>query len=121
MTESKVQAQVAEVWVASNGDGQLEMFGMSTRLCVRQTEPVEVPLVPDTKPENLGHDMRNQPVVPLRMKIVWDVLERANDAGDEVVIGACRRVIEANLKGWQKHRAFVVDDFRLVMAFAFAP
>jgi len=57
----------------------------------------------------------------LRMTIVWGVLKGAMDARDEVVIGACWRVIEANLKGWRRHRAFVVDDFRLVMAFAFAP
>jgi hypothetical protein len=60
-------------------------------------------------------------VMSLRMTIVWGVLKGAMDARDEVVSGACWRVIEANMKGWRRHRAFVVDDFRLVMAFAFAP
>jgi hypothetical protein len=121
MTKSELQAKVAKVWLASSGDGQLEMFEMSTTLCVGQTEPAEVPLVPDTKPEIGGDDLTGQPVESMRMRIVWHVLKGATDARDEVVIGACWRVIEANLKGWRRHRAFVVDDFRLVMAFAFAP
>ena len=30
-----------------------------------------------------------------RMHVVWSVLEAAKDAGDEIVIAACRRLIEA--------------------------
>jgi hypothetical protein len=29
----------------------------------------------------------------------WMVLEAANDLGDEVTVGICRRVIDANLSG----------------------
>lgn len=38
-----------------------------------------------------------------RMYIVWHVLEAAKDAGDAMVIAACRRLIVANRLGWRKH------------------
>jgi hypothetical protein len=59
-----------------------------------------------------------KPVMALRMTITWDVLEGAKDVGDEMVIAACRRVIEADRRGWRKHRAEVAADFQLVMDFA---
>jgi hypothetical protein len=37
------------------------------------------------------------------MRITWDVLEAAKDAGDETVIAACRRIIVADRLGWRKH------------------
>ena len=51
-----------------------------------------------------------------RMQITWDVLEAAKDAGDQMVISACRRIINADRIGWRKHGD--PADFRLVMAFA---
>jgi hypothetical protein len=45
----------------------------------------------------------SQPTQPPRMRITWVVLEAAKDAGDEVVIAACRRVIAADRIGWRKH------------------
>ena len=55
-------------------------------------------------------------LMPPRMQIVWDVLERAKDAGDAVVTAACRRLIEANRLGWRKHHD--PADWQLVPAFA---
>jgi len=51
-----------------------------------------------------------------KMQITWKVLEAAKDAGDALVISACRRLIIANRLGWKKY----VDqnDVRLVWAFA---
>lgn len=48
-----------------------------------------------------------------RMRIVWMVLEGAKDVGDEPVIAACRRLIEADRRGWRKHH--VPADYRLVL------
>ena len=62
--------------------------------------------------------MKTEAAMPLRMQITWEVLEAAKDAGDEMVIAACRRVIEANRKGWRKHSSEVAADFRLLMDFA---
>jgi hypothetical protein len=45
----------------------------------------------------------------------WLVLEAANDLGDEATIAACRRVIDASLKGASAAEAdlhLVVDYFR---------
>ncbi len=53
---------------------------------------------------------------PLRMMIVWDVLESAKDAGDVMAINACRRLINAENRGWRKHHD--PADFALVMALA---
>lgn len=50
-----------------------------------------------------------------RMQITWSVLEAALDAGDEMVIAACRRIITANIIGWRKHGSPV--DYRLVLEF----
>lgn len=51
-----------------------------------------------------------------RMQITWQVLEAAKDAGDEMTIAACRRIIVADRLGWRKHGDPV--DLRLVCAFA---
>jgi hypothetical protein len=37
------------------------------------------------------------------MRIVWAVLESAKDVGHEPTIAACRRLIRANSRGWQRH------------------
>ena len=51
-----------------------------------------------------------------KMQIIWQVLEAAKDAGDEMVIAACRRLIIANRLGWKKHHA--PADYALVRGFA---
>jgi hypothetical protein len=53
---------------------------------------------------------------PPHMRIVWDVLESAKNNGDELAIGACRRLINANRIGWRKHADR--RDYALVLAFA---
>lgn len=50
-----------------------------------------------------------------RMQITWSVLEAAKDAGDDMVVAACRRIIIANRLGWRAHGN--ADDLRLVLAF----
>jgi hypothetical protein len=50
-----------------------------------------------------------------RMSITWQVLEAAKDAGDEKVIAACRRIINADRIGWRTHGRR--EDFRLVLEF----
>jgi transketolase C-terminal domain/subunit len=45
------------------------------------------------------------------MATVWRVLEHAKDAGDERVISACRRLIEANRLGWSHH---LPEDWQLI-------
>jgi hypothetical protein len=54
--------------------------------------------------------------VPLRMHVVFDVLERALDNKDIAVVAACRRLICANRLGWRKHAD--PATWRLVKAFA---
>lgn len=51
-----------------------------------------------------------------RMEMVWSVLDGAKDAGDQVVIAACRRLIEANRLGWRKYAQ--AADIATVKAFA---
>ena len=53
---------------------------------------------------------------PPRMRITWAVLEAAKDAGDEMVIAACRRIIAADHLGWRKHGN--PADLELVYSFA---
>ena len=50
------------------------------------------------------------------MRITWAVLEAAKDAGDEMVIAACRRIIAASRIGWRKHGN--PADLKLVYSFA---
>lgn len=45
--------------------------------------------------------------------IAWTVLDAANDLGDAVTIDACRRVIDANLRG----DAPAPSDMAVVVAF----
>jgi len=59
---------------------------------------------------------RARPTEPPRMSITWAVLEAAKDAGDEMVIAACRRVIAADRIGWRKHGN--PADLELVYSFA---
>ena len=54
---------------------------------------------------------------PPRMQITWAVLEAAKDAGDEMVIAACRRIIAADRIGWRRHGN--PADLELVYSFAF--
>jgi hypothetical protein len=51
-----------------------------------------------------------------RMQIVWQVLEGAKDCQDQIVINACRRLINANTIGWRKHAD--KRDWQLVLEFA---
>ena len=53
---------------------------------------------------------------PPRMRITWAVLEAAKDAGDAMVIAACRRIIAADRIGWRKHGN--PADLKLVYNFA---
>jgi hypothetical protein len=53
-------------------------------------------------------------MTPIRIQIARDVLERAKDAGDDWVAGACRRVISA----WRLGHPHDRRDMRIVMAFA---
>ena len=49
------------------------------------------------------------------MDQAWLVLEAANDLGDEATVAACRRVIDASLRGGSAAEAdlhLVVDYFR---------
>jgi len=55
-------------------------------------------------------------MTPPRMRITWEVLEAAKDAGDEMVIAACRRIITADRIGWRRHGN--PADLRLVYSFA---
>jgi hypothetical protein len=50
------------------------------------------------------------------MHITWAVLEAAKDAGDEMVVAACRRIIVAERLGWRRHGN--PADLRLVYSFA---
>lgn len=50
-----------------------------------------------------------------RMNITWTVLEAAKDAGDAMVVAACRRIITADRIGWRKHGN--PADLKLVLAF----
>lgn len=50
-----------------------------------------------------------------RQTITMQVLEAARDAGDQMVIAACRRVITANRLGWRKHGN--AADLKLVYEF----
>ena len=45
--------------------------------------------------------------------IAWTVLDAANDLGDTVTVDACRRVIDANLRGIEP----APSDMALVVAF----
>lgn len=51
-----------------------------------------------------------------KMQIIWQVLDMAKDVEDTMVINACRRLIEANRKGWKKYAR--KSDINLVMYFA---
>lgn len=51
-----------------------------------------------------------------RMRIVHSVLECAIDACDETVISACRRLIDADRRGWRRHASR--SDVAMVWAFA---
>lgn len=53
---------------------------------------------------------------PLRMRVIWHVLESAKDVGRLDVVAACRRLIQADKLGWAKHHrpadwAFVENVF----------
>jgi hypothetical protein len=47
-----------------------------------------------------------------RAILISRVLEAAKDAGDAIAIAACQRLIEADRRGWKKHRA--PADWQLV-------
>jgi hypothetical protein len=58
----------------------------------------------------------SQPNQPLRMHLIWEVLEGAKDAGDAEVLAAARRLVRANMLGWRKHAQ--PADYELVKSFA---
>ena len=62
------------------------------------------------------NEIETQISLPPRMRIAWAVLEAAKDAGDEMVIAACRRVIAADRIGWRKHGN--PADLELIYSFA---
>jgi hypothetical protein len=45
--------------------------------------------------------------------VAWSVLDAANDLGDTVTVEACRRVIDANLRGLEP----APSDMAIVVAF----
>jgi hypothetical protein len=45
--------------------------------------------------------------VPLRLRLIFDILERAVDNNDMAVIAAARRLIVADRVGWRRARAGV--------------
>ena len=45
--------------------------------------------------------------------IAWSVLDAANDLGDTVTVDACRRVIDANLRGLEP----ATSDMAIVVGF----
>jgi hypothetical protein len=49
------------------------------------------------------------------MQITFTVLEAAKDAGDEMMIATCRRIINADRIGWRKHGD--PADYRMVREF----
>jgi hypothetical protein len=51
-----------------------------------------------------------------RKRIILNVLERAKDAGDQTVIAACRRLLNAETIGFRTHAT--PADRKLVAAFA---
>lgn len=51
-----------------------------------------MPRTPTARPTETSH-----------MAMVWQVLEGAKDAGDDMAVAACRRLIAANRLGWKKH------------------
>ena len=44
-------------------------------------------------------DVSSEPKPDQPVDAAWIVLEAANDLGDDATVEACRRVIDANLKG----------------------
>ena len=59
----------------------------------------------------LGQDQSSQETAS--GETAWAVLEAANDLGDTVTVDACRRVIDANLRGAQP----ATSDLAVVVAF----
>jgi hypothetical protein len=57
----------------------------------------------------------DEPKLDKPLDAAWDVLEAANDLGDDVTVEACRRVIDASLNGRLASQAdlhIVMDYFR---------
>ena len=50
-----------------------------------------------------------------KMKIVWEVLDRAKDVRDFQMVEACRRLILASRLGWRKHHQ--PSDYSLILEF----
>ena len=53
---------------------------------------------------------------PPSMRIVWEVLEAAWDAGERLVVDACIHLIDADRRGWRKHHD--PADWQVVKAFS---
>jgi hypothetical protein len=57
----------------------------------------------------------DEPKPDKSLDAAWNVLEAANDLGDDVTVEACRRVIDASLNGTAASEAdlhIVIDYFR---------
>jgi hypothetical protein len=57
----------------------------------------------------------DEPKPDKSLDAAWNVLEAANDLGDDVTVEACRRVIDASLNGTPASPAdlhIVIDYFR---------
>jgi hypothetical protein len=57
----------------------------------------------------------DEPKPDKSLDAAWNVLEAANDLGDDVTVEACRRVIDASLNGTPVSAAdldIVIDYFR---------
>jgi hypothetical protein len=60
-------------------------------------------------------DVSDEPKPDKSLDAAWNVLEAANDLGDDVTVEACRRVIDASLNGTAPSEAdlhIVIHYFR---------
>jgi len=53
----------------------------------------------DTAADERPGIVSDEPMADKSLDAAWIVLEAANDLGDDATVEACRRVIDANLKG----------------------
>jgi site-specific recombinase XerC len=56
------------------------------------------------------------PIQSLREALIQDIMERADDAGDDMIYSACRRLSESNGLNWEKFHC--PCDWRIVREMA---